>query len=127
MTAFSLSISSTILLPPTLVLFHLIYRMPLMAELIVSRMSSCSVDLLCCGLGSNSLESQRCPARGLNQIWELLCFRYHRCCLNASSITFYLMFFDFPGSIAKHILATLNPWSLTLRLSGTITHEHHCA
>ena len=27
-----------------------------MGELIVSRMSSCSVDLLCCGLGSNSLD-----------------------------------------------------------------------
>ena len=77
--------------------------------------------------GQQLFGSQRCPTRGLNQIRELLCFRYHRCCLNASSITFYLMFFDFPGSIAKHILATLNPWSLTLRLSGTITHEHHCA
>lgn len=34
---------------------------------------------------------------------------------------------DFPYSIARYTLGTLSPWSLTLRLSHTITHEHHCA
>jgi len=34
---------------------------------------------------------------------------------------------DSPFSIARYTLGTLDPWFLTLRLSHTITHEHHYA
>lgn len=119
MTSFSPSISSATLLPPTLVLFHSIYRMLLLVEVwTVSRMSFCSASLSYYGLGSNSLVFRWCLAKGLNQIREPLCSRYHRCCLNVPPMILYLMFLAFP-TVSQDIHLehwVLGPWPFASRI-----------